>query len=114
MKHYQRKFRNIRINLKNLFMKKWRSLIWISIIIMVSKADAQLILERTFPLHNYPSGSSLEFVDNKFFVIGDDATHLMILNPNYGRVDSSRLFKGDIRISKNKKTDLEASAVVAR
>jgi hypothetical protein len=80
--------------------------------VMGNKVQAQLILERSLLLSDYPSGSSIEFINNKLFVIGDDATHLMILNQNYNKVDSIRLFKGDNRISKNKKADLESSAVV--
>jgi hypothetical protein len=93
-------------------MKKWKSLVGILLMVMGNNAHAQLILERTLLLSDYPSGSSIEFFDNRLFVIGDDATQLMILNPNYNKVDSVRLFKGADRISKNKKTDLESSAIV--
>ena len=93
-------------------MKKWTSLVGILLIVMGNKVQAQLILERSLLLSDYPSGSYIEFINNKLFVIGDDATYLMILNQNYNRVDSTRVFKGVTRISKNKKTDIESSAVV--
>ena len=95
-------------------MRKWKSLITIVIMLAANNTNAQLVLERTLILSNYPSGSSIEFADNKFFVIGDDATHLMVLNPNYNKVDSIQLFKGTGRISKNKKADIESSSLITK
>ena len=95
-----------------MFMRKLKSLTWIILILVINNANAQLVLERTVLLSDYPSGSSIEYNNNKLFIIGDDATRLMILNPNYNKVDSVKLFKGAERISKNKKTDLESSTII--
>jgi hypothetical protein len=80
---------------------------------VANSTNAQLVLERTLLLSNYPSGSSIEVANNNFYIIGDDATHLLILNANYDKVDSIRLFKGDTRISKNKKPDIESSTMMS-
>jgi hypothetical protein len=86
--------------------------VWVAMMPANNLLQAQVILERTFFLQNFPSGSAIEFYQNKLYLIGDDATQILILNPDYKRVDSINLFKGNYRISKNKKVDLESSAIV--
>lgn len=74
--------------------------------------NADFQVEKSLLLPTFPSGSSLEFFNNKLYLTGDDATQLLILDPNYNRLDSVVLFKGAHRVSKRKKVDLEASTVV--
>lgn len=95
-------------------MKKLRSLILPAIALIVNSANAQLVLEQMHHLSSYPSASSIEYLNGKFYIMGDDATHLLILNTNYNVVDSHRLFKGNNRINPLKKADIEASTVVSR
>jgi len=61
-------------------------------------------------LVDFPSGSSINYYDNKLYLVGDDATHILILDNDYRKVDSIKLFDNlEKRISKSQKTDLEAS-----
>jgi len=65
-------------------------------------------------LDNYPSASSIEYYDGKLYLMGDDATNLLVLDTSLNIVDSILLisYPGH-RIPKNIKPDLEASALIA-
>lgn len=61
---------------------------------------------------DYPSASTIEFHNGKLYVIGDDATKLLVLDTDLSIIDSIPLFSyGDNRIPKNIKPDLEAIAI---
>jgi len=64
-------------------------------------------------LANFPSGSSINYYENKLYLLGDDARVILILDPQYNVVDSMRIFDyPEKRISKSQKVDLESSAIV--
>lgn len=64
-------------------------------------------------LANFPSGSSINYYENKLYLLGDDARAILILDPLYKAVDSIRLFDyPEKRIPKSQKVDLESSAIV--
>src|SRR5688572_10775154 len=61
---------------------------------------------------DYPSASSIEFVDRKLYLMGDDATYLLVLDTNLNILDSIPLLSHpETRIPKETKPDLEASVV---
>jgi hypothetical protein len=63
---------------------------------------------------NYPSASAIEYFDEKLYVVGDDATNLLVLDTTLNIIDSIPLlsYPGK-RIPKDTKPDLEASALNA-
>jgi len=63
---------------------------------------------------DYPSASSIEYFDKKLYVMGDDATILLVLDTNLNLIDSIPFltYPGK-RIPKDIKPDLEASALNA-
>lgn len=63
---------------------------------------------------DYPSASSIEYFDKKLYVMGDDATNLLVLDTNLNHIDSIPFltYPGK-RIPKDIKPDLEASALNA-
>ena len=63
---------------------------------------------------DYPSASSIEYFDKKLYVMGDDATILLVLDTNLNLIDSIPFltYPGK-RIPKVIKPDLEASALNA-
>jgi hypothetical protein len=64
-------------------------------------------------LVDFPSGSSINFYDEKFYLIGDDASHMLILNKDYERINSVKLFnRPEKRIPKSEKADFEAATLV--
>ena len=64
-------------------------------------------------LNNFQSGSSLDFYDNKIFVVGDDTRDLLILNKNFEELNRVSLFESeDRRIAKDLKADLETSTII--
>ena len=64
-------------------------------------------------LANFPSGSSINYYENKLYLLGDDARTIIILDTHYQLLDSIRLFDyPEKRIPKSQKIDLESSAIV--
>ena len=61
---------------------------------------------------DYPSASSIEYFDKKLYVMGDDATILLVLDTNLNLIDSIPFltYPGK-RIPKDIKPDLEASVL---
>ena len=61
---------------------------------------------------DYPSASSIEFYDGRLYLMGDDATKLLILDTNLNIDDSISIISyPENRIPKDIKPDLEASAL---
>jgi hypothetical protein len=69
--------------------------------------------QKSLLLTEFPSGSSVNFYKNKLYLIGDDATHILVLDREYRRVEEIALFNFDgKRISKEEKIDLETSTLL--
>ena len=63
---------------------------------------------------DYPSASAIEYHDGKLYLMGDDATKLLVLDTDLTTVDSIPLISyPENRMPKNIKPDLEASALKA-
>jgi hypothetical protein len=72
-------------------------------------------LLQSFLLSGFPSGSSINYYNDRFFIIGDDSNYVLILDKNYRRIDSVNLFNyAGKRIPKTDKIDLESSTIVER
>ena len=70
-------------------------------------------LLKSFALPDFPSGSSINYHDEKFYLIGDDANTILILDREYHQIDSWTLFSfAEKRIPKPAKVDLEASTII--
>lgn len=76
---------------------------------MVSKIE----LLKSFLLPDFPSGSSINYTEEKFYLIGDDATHVLVLDINYQKIELLELFAyAEKRIPKADKIDLEGSVIL--
>jgi hypothetical protein len=61
----------------------------------------------------YPSGSGMEFHNDKLYIMGDDATHLLILDSSFKIIDSIQLDSSiQRRLPKDSKPDLESISVI--
>lgn len=61
-------------------------------------------------LENYPSGSTISYYNDRFYVMGDDASSLLILDTELNVVQEIPLFTSQNgRIAKADKADIEAS-----
>ncbi|HET6723933.1 MAG TPA: hypothetical protein VFH07_14335 [Chitinophagaceae bacterium] len=59
----------------------------------------------------YPSASSIEYIDGKLYLMGDDATNLLVLDTTFNIIDSIPIIANSSkRLPKETKPDLEASA----
>lgn len=64
-------------------------------------------------LRSYPSGSGIEFHDDKIYIVGDDATGVLVTDTRWKKQQEINLFESDEkRIPKNIKADLEATAIL--
>lgn len=64
-------------------------------------------------LSSFPSGSGIEFHDEKVFVVGDDAKEILVMNKRWKELERIPLFEStEQRIPKKIKSDLEATTVV--
>ncbi|MEJ1238030.1 hypothetical protein WBG78_07875 [Chryseolinea sp. T2] len=71
----------------------------------------ELIRSHSFP--DFSSASSILFDNNKLYLVGDDASDILVLDKEYREIDRIKMFDypGD-RIPKSEKTDLEASVMM--
>lgn len=70
-------------------------------------------LLKTHRLEDFPSGSALAFRNGRLYVVGDDATCILILDTDFQKVDTIPLFDHpDKRIPKAGKTDFEACTLL--
>lgn len=73
----------------------------------------EIRLVRSHLLKDFPSGSSINYYDEKFYLVGDDANNLLILDNTYKQVDSIRLFNyPEKRIPKAEKADFESATII--
>ena len=79
---------------------------------LLTSCGGNTVLKETKRLHNYPSASGIEYFNSQFFVIGDDASNLLMLDSNLNPGDSIGIYSfAEKRIPKKIKADLEAISV---
>jgi len=67
------------------------------------------MLKEVKKIETFPSASGIEYFKNHLYVIGDDASQILVLDSNFHPVDSIRLFSAtERRVAKSIKPDLEA------
>ena len=63
---------------------------------------------------SFPSGSGIEFHDERLFLVGDDAKEVLVLSKGWKELERLPLFESnEARIPKAVKADLEATAIVS-
>ncbi|MBC7745571.1 MAG: hypothetical protein H7096_10750 [Flavobacterium sp.] len=69
-----------------------------------------LELLRSKKLVNYPSGSTMSTFQDHIYLMGDDASSMLILDDDFTVIDTIKFFDVDLlRIQKTKKADIESS-----
>lgn len=92
-------------------MRRNNPLVIIILIFTSCKSDNS-VLTNVIHFPAYPSASGIEYYNNKFFIIGDDATQLLILDSNLTTSDSMRLYDGiEKKLPKEIKSDLESASL---
>lgn len=70
-------------------------------------------LEKMTTLIDYPSGSGIAYLNKKIYLMGDDASYLLITDTGFHPIDTIHFFPSTgKRIPKNIKKDPEAAAIV--
>lgn len=96
-------------------MIKSRYLFLLSLIFIFSCKNDNTILQEVNILPHYPSASGIEYISKQFFIIGDDANNLLVLDSNLNSIDSLSLYSfAGKRISKKVKADLEAILITPK
>ncbi|HEV7783362.1 MAG TPA: hypothetical protein VGO58_18935 [Chitinophagaceae bacterium] len=76
---------------------------------LFASCGSNTMLKEVKKLDHYPSASGIEYFNKQYYVIGDDANDLLVLDSNLNPVDSLDLYSfPDKRIPKAVKADLEA------
>lgn len=79
-------------------------------VVLSSCNQPDCILMEVKHLQGYPSGSALAVMNNKLFLVGDDASYMLVMNNKMETIDSVILFPGDNgRLSKETKPDMESA-----
>ncbi len=86
-----------------------RYLLFVSCIVLTASCGNKNILEEVKIFPSYPSASGIEVIHNKFYIIGDDAKNILILDSSLNKSDSISLYPfSEQRIPKSVKSDLES------
>lgn len=81
---------------------------------VITSCNSDFTFNHTRILNNYPSGSGLAYLNNKIYLIGDDAVNLAILDTAFTITDSIKLVDSvQQRIPKTLKPDLEAATIIS-
>lgn len=78
--------------------------------LLTASCSSNNMLKEVKRLDYYPSASAIECFKNQLYIIGDDASNLLIIDSNLTPIDSINLysFTQNYRIPKTIKADLEA------
>lgn len=80
--------------------------------ILLTSCGSNNMLKEIKKLDHYPSASGIEYFNNQFYVIGDDANELLILDSNLNPIDSINFYSfKEKRIPKKAKADLESITI---
>ncbi len=94
-------------------MVRFCSFFILTLFVAVS-CSTRVTLTEVRKFDHYPSASGIEYFNNQFYIIGDDAKELLITDSNLFTTDSIRLYSfSEKRIPKPLKADLEAISVVS-
>ncbi len=75
--------------------------------------NAAITLLHTLLLPDFPSASAVEYRDGKLYLVGDDATCMIVLDRNYQLLHTIPLTDDPVkRMAKAEKPDFEASALI--
>ena len=81
--------------------------------ILLLSCNSRVILQEVKSLPHYPSASGIEYLNNKAYIIGDDANILLVLDSNLNITDSIALYSyTEKRIPKSVKPDLESISIL--
>lgn len=86
----------------------------LGLLFCITSCGSNALLEEVVEFPSYPSASGIEYQHKKFFIIGDDASRVLILDSSLKAIDSITIYPGNERkIPKAIKPDLEAAAITA-
>jgi hypothetical protein len=91
-----------------------KSSIILFILFLMACHNNTQFLKEVKKLPAYPSASAIEYAKGSYYIMGDDATHLLVLDSNFVTTDSIPVFPfPEKRIPKNSKPDIEAMTWVS-
>ena len=89
-------------------------IIYFSTLLFFASCSPDFVFNKIQILKDYPSGSGLIYLNDKIYLIGDDAGYLLIVDTAFHAIDSIKLFKSEQRrIPKELKQDLESATIAS-
>jgi hypothetical protein len=90
-----------------------KSVVLISFLLLLVGCGKKLEIIKILELKEYPSGSGMALIENRIFLIGDDAPYITILDTSLNIIDTLSLISSvSKRIPKDTKPDLEAAVTL--
>lgn len=84
----------------------------LTLTIILTSCGSNSMLKEIKKLNHYPSASGIEYFNDQFYIIGDDANDMLILDSNFKLADSINLYSfAEKRIPKKLKADLEGITI---
>ncbi|WP_411274515.1 DUF6929 family protein [Daejeonella sp.] len=97
-------------------MKKLNAILIIfsNFLFACNMSDFNPVYESSKVANSYPSGSTISYLNDKFYVMGDDSSEILVLNHNMEETGRIQVFsKGEqLRLPKDSKADIESSVVI--
>lgn len=87
----------------------------ISLLPACSVEEFRPLHERSVAFADYPSGSAVSYLNDKLYVMGDDAADILVLDADLSEMGRIAIFSAgdDLRLPKASKADIEASFVIS-
>ena len=73
--------------------------------------SAKIELIKNASISYFPSGSAIEIFEDVLYIVGDDASEILLLDKDYNTLNKSEDRPEIKRISKDEKIDLELSLI---
>jgi hypothetical protein len=87
-------------------MVKWVIILFFSLVLLACNEKKDALLDVKI-LPGYPSASGVTYIDGELFIIGDDASSILVTDLHFKVIDSIPLFPYSRRIPKEVKADIE-------
>ena len=85
-----------------------------SVLFFMTGCTADFTFNNNKTLNDYSSGSGIAYLKDRIYLMGDDASYLLITDTSFNIIDTIKLFESqEKRIAKDLKPDLEAATIVS-
>lgn len=92
-----------------------RQIYFLAIALLLASCRSDSKMLQVIKLNDYPSASAIEYVNGRYFIMGDDSKQLLILNSKLEVTDSISMYTfAEKRMAKPTKADMESMAITGK